>query len=222
MPARTVIITGRRREPLQSAAEAMGSACKFILHDVTDVKSAALLEKITDLMSAPPTILINNAGINLKKAAVDTTDEEFTNVMNTNVMGAFALTRAFAPGMIKRNKGCILFTASMASYIGIPYVIAYTAAKSALTGMVRALAVEFSPHNVRVNAIAPGWIDSAMLRKAFTGDPNRRDRVLQRTPMGHVGEPDDVAYAVVYLCSPAAKFITGTTLIVDGGISAGF
>jgi len=110
----------------------------------------------------------------------------------------------------------------MAAVFGIPQVAAYSAAKSACAGLVRALATEFSPHGVRVNAIAPGWIDSAMLRGAFAGDPARAQRVLSRTPLQRLGDPTDIGNAAVYLCSPAASFVTGVMLPVDGGVSIGF
>src|SRR5690606_20964765 len=113
-----------------------------------------------------------------------------------------ALTKAIAPGMIERRGGSILFTASMASLFGIPQVIAYSAAKSAHLGMVRSLATEFSPHGVRVNAIAPGWIDPDMSRKALERDQPRLDRILSRTPMRKLGSVDDVGWAAVYLASP--------------------
>src|SRR5262249_40584059 len=135
---------------------------------------------------------------------------------------AFALTRAAARGMIARKSGSILFTTSMAAIFGIPQVSAYTAAKSALGGLVKALATEFSPHGVRVNAIAPGWIDSPMLRGAMAGDPQRAQKVLGRTPMGKFGDAMDIGYAAVYLSSPAASFVTGIMLPVDGGVSIGF
>jgi gluconate 5-dehydrogenase len=124
--------------------------------------------------------------------------------------------------MIERQSGSILFTASMASLFGLPLVIAYTAAKAALTGMVRGYAVEFSTHGVRVNAVAPGWIETAISRQALEGDPKRRDRILARTPMGRLGVPADIGWAAVYLASPAAQFVTGVTLPVDGGVSIGF
>jgi gluconate 5-dehydrogenase len=137
-------------------------------------------------------------------------------------LGAHALVRAFAPGMIERKHGHILFTASMASLFGIPNVIAYTAAKSAMVGLVRGYAVEFSPHGVRVNAIAPGWIDTAMSRKAMEGDPARKNKIIGRTPMAKFGDPEDIGWAAAYLASPAAKFVTGVILPVDGGVSIGF
>ena len=124
--------------------------------------------------------------------------------------------------MIERQHGSILYMASMASLFGIPLVVAYAAAKSAMIGMIRTMATELSPHNVRVNAIAPGWIDTAMSRKAFAGDPNRKSKIISRTPMARLGEPEDVGWAAVYLTSPAAKFITGAVMPVDGGVSMGF
>jgi gluconate 5-dehydrogenase len=160
--------------------------------------------------------------VHLKKNAVATTPEEFAGVLNTHVLGAFALTRAVLPGMIERQHGNVLFIASMASLIGIPQVVAYSAAKSAYLGMVRSLAAEVSARNVRVNAIAPGWIESEMMRRALDGDPARRDKILGRTPLGRFGAAADVGWAAVYLCSPAARFLTGVVLPVDGGVSIGF
>ena len=137
-------------------------------------------------------------------------------------MGAFSLTRAVLPQMIQRKHGSILFTASMASLFGIPLVVAYSAAKSAYVGMMRSLATEVSPHGVRVNAIAPGWIESDMMLNALNGDSKRSNKILGRTPMNRFGTPKDIGLAATYLCSPAARFITGVLLPVDGGASIGF
>ena len=200
-----------------------GPPAGYVAHDVNDVAAtAALVGRIAEVAGGETTILINNAGIHLKKWAVDTTEEEFQAVLNTHVLGAFSLTRAVAPLMVEHRHGSIVFIASMASVFGIPQVVAYSAAKSAYGGMVRALATELSPSGVRVNAIAPGWIDSDMLRGAFSGDPARAERILQRTPLHRLGEPEDIGHAAVYLCSRAAKFVTGTMLAVDGGVSIGF
>lgn len=218
-----VVITGRREQVLADAVASIDGNAAYVVHDVAEFKQAAtLIEHVVSKTGGQPTILVNNAGHNLKKPAVETTEEEFLAMLNTHVMGAFALTRAVAPGMIQRKHGSILFIASAASLLGIPQVIAYSAAKNAYVGMVRVLAIELSGHGVRVNAIAPGWIDSAMVRKAFDGDPARAQRILQRTPMNRLGEPDDIGYAAVYLCSPAAKFVTGILMPVDGGVSIGF
>jgi gluconate 5-dehydrogenase len=217
-----VVLAGRREPELKAAVGEIGSSSSYVLHDVTELdKAPALIGRISAEVG-PVTCLVNNAGIHLKKAAVDTTPDEFERVLRTHVFGAHALTRAVAPSMIARKAGSILFTASMASLFGIPLIIAYTAAKSAYVGMVKGYATEFSPHGVRVNAIAPGWIETEMSRKALAGDPVRRDKVLGRTPMGRLGNPADIGWAAVYLTSPAAEFVTGVILPVDGGISIGF
>jgi gluconate 5-dehydrogenase len=100
--------------------------------------------------------------------------------------------------------------------------VAYSAAKSAYAGMVRTLAVEFGSQGVRVNGIAPGWIESDMLNEALNGDPPRKAKILGRTPMNRFGRAEDIGWAAVYLCSPAAQFVTGVILPVDGGASIGF
>jgi len=217
-----VVLVGRRESELAAAAGALGAGSSYIVHDVTQLDAApALVERVAADVG-PVTCLVNNAGIHLKKPAVDTTPAEMESVLRTHVLGAHALTSAAARGMIERKAGSILFTASMASLFGIPLLIAYTAAKSAYAGMVKAYATEFSPHGVRVNAVAPGWIETEMSRKALAGDPARRDRILTRTPMGRLGVPSDIGWAAVYLSSPAARFVTGVILPVDGGISVGF
>ena len=218
-----VVLAGRREDELKKAVAVLGAAASYVRHDVSEHgKAAELVEAATRAAGSPPSILINNAGVHLKKSAVETSPEEFFTVLNTHVIGAHALTRAVLPGMIQRKHGSIIFIASMASLFGIPKVIAYAAAKSAYVGMVRTLASEVSTDNVRVNAIAPGWIESDMMRKALADDPARQAKILGRTPMGKFGDAEDIGWAAVYLCSPAAKFVTGVVLPVDGGISIGF
>lgn len=218
-----VVLVGRREEELKQAVSEIGALASYVAHDITQLSRAAELIKVAEKAAGSPvSILINNAGIHLKKPAAETLPEEFQSVLTTHVCAAQALTSAVLPGMLERGHGNILFTASMASLIGIPLVIAYSAAKSAYVGMVRSLAAEVSGRGVRVNAIAPGWIESAMLRKALSGDEARSNKILSRTAMGCFGQPEDIGNAAVFLCSPAAKFITGVVLPVDGGASIGF
>jgi NAD(P)-dependent dehydrogenase (short-subunit alcohol dehydrogenase family) len=217
-----VLLAGRREVVLQQAVESIGPRAHYLCHDVNQLREApALVAKVRDQFG-PITIAVNNAGIHLKKPALETTEDEFMQVLTTHVLGAHAISRAVAPGMIERRGGSILFIASMASLIGVPQVVAYSAAKTAYLGMVRALAAELSPRGVRVNAIAPGWIESGMARDVLRNDPERERKVLGRTPMGTLGMAEDVGMAAVYLSSPAAKFITGVVLPVDGGASIGF
>jgi gluconate 5-dehydrogenase len=217
-----VVLAGRRESELAAAVKELGEGAAYVVHDVNQLDAAPALVAQVERAHGPITCLVNNAGQNLKKPAVDTTAEEFEGIMRTHIFGAHALVRAVAPGMVARKRGTILFTASMASIFGIPYVIAYTAAKSAMVGLVRGYAVELSPHGVRVNAIAPGWIDTAMSRKAMEGDPARKNKIVSRTPMAKFGDTEDIGWAAVYLASPASKFVTGVMLPVDGGVSMGF
>lgn len=217
-----VILVGRREPELQAAVATMGDNAGYVVHDITDLDGAKDFVDAAIAAHGPITCLVNNAGIHLKKAAVETTTAEFQRVLQTHVLGAHALTVELAPKMMERRHGTIIFTASMASLFGIPKVIAYTAAKSAYVGMVKGLATEFSPYGIRVNAIAPGWIETDMSRKAFEGDPDRLKKILNRTPTGNLGQAEDVGWAAVYLASPAAHFVTGVILPVDGGVSIGF
>jgi len=217
-----VVITGRRETVLREAVCRLGTAASWYVHDVTDIGSSERLLGDIEEAVGEVTVLVNNAGVHLKKPAMDTGIEEFRVVLETHVGGAFALSRLAARRMIGKRHGSILFIASMASLFGIPNVVAYSAAKTAHLGLVRALAVELGPYGVRVNAIAPGWIETSMSRQALAGDPQRSQKVLSRTPLGCFGQPRDVGLAAVYLSSPAASFISGVVLPVDGGVSIGF
>ena len=217
-----VLIAGRRLAVLEEAASKLDRAVTSLELDVTNYQALdQTLSKIAEQV-APITILVNNAGVHLKKAAVDTAESEFLAIMETHVTAAFALSRRVARTMLERRHGSILFMASMTSFMGLPFVPAYSAAKSAHLGLVRSLAAELGPSGVRVNAIAPGWIQTPMLEKSLQGDTERRNKILSRTPLGHFGSPEDIAWAAVYLCSPAAKFVNGVVLPIDGGASIGF
>lgn len=217
-----VILVGRTEARLLSACAEIGVSAVAAPFDVTDLTGIPAFAREITGRFGPVDILVNNAGVHLKKPAEQITDSEFQTVMSTHVNAAFALTREFCRGMLERGRGSVLFIASMTSLFGIPGVAAYSAAKTAHLGLVRSLAVEFGPRGVRVNAIAPGWIHSEMMHKAVNADPERKNKILGRTPLGDFGNPEDIAAAAVYLSSPAAKFVTGVCLPVDGGASIGF
>lgn len=217
-----VVLVGRRTDELSRACSELGERALFIQGDVTRLDRVPALVAEAEALAGPISILINNAGIHLKKLAVDTSDEEFARVMQTHLNGAFALTRELGARMLARKDGSVIFMASMASLMGIPKVVAYSAAKSAHVGVVRTLATEWGGSGVRVNAIAPGWIGSPMLEQALNGDPERKAKILGRIPAGGFGEPDDIGWAAVYLCSPAAKYVNGVVLPVDGGAAESF
>lgn len=218
-----VVLVGRRESELSKACAGIGDGASFVAQDITRFdEMPALVQRAEEVSGAPVSILVNNAGIHLKKFAVDTTPEEFQSVLNTHLLAAHALTRAVAPGMLARGHGSILFTSSMAAFMGVPQVIAYAAAKSAFFGMVSTLSAELSAQGVRVNAIAPGWIFSEMSSKALDSDPARKAKVMSRIQMGRMGRPEDIGNTAVFLSSPAAAYITGVTLPVDGGAVVAF
>jgi len=217
-----VVLTGRRESVLQEAVEALGPNSKYFVNDITQLDTIpGLIESIEDSLGEID-ILVNNAGINMKKHAIEVTNDDFDRIIQTNLHAVFAITRECGKRMIRRKRGSIIMITSMAALYGIDRVVAYTASKSAIGGMVKALTTEFSPFNVRVNAIAPGFIETPMMLTAMNGDPSRRDKAMDRTPMGTWGKPDDIGWTAVFLASPAAKFITGVSLPVDGGNSIGF
>lgn len=218
----TTIIIGRTKEKLVEATKSLGQYAQYEVCDLSDLKSIPQLIDGIAKQHGKIDILVNNAGIHLKKPLVEVSDEEYQQVVLTNQKSVFSITREVAKVMIRQASGAILNISSMASQYGIPNVIAYTAAKSAIEGMTRAKAVELSPQGIRVNCIAPGFINTDMSSKALDNDPDRKAKVLSRTPMRRLGKPEDVANAAYFLCTEEADFITGAILPVDGGNSIGF
>jgi gluconate 5-dehydrogenase len=147
---------------------------------------------------------------------------DYQKVLDVHLVGAFALTKALVPHMKAQKLGSIIFMASMTSYIGQPAVAGYSTAKAGILGLVHTLATECGPENVRINAVAPGWIDTPMFHKATDNDPPRLNKILGRIPMNRVGDPMDIGMAVSFLSSEAARYINGICLPVDGGALIGF
>ncbi|WP_293866491.1 SDR family oxidoreductase [uncultured Alsobacter sp.] len=216
-----VTIAGTNAEKLAAAVPELGPEAGHAVFDVTRVENAGAFADDVAVRRGPVSILVNNAGNTRKKALGEMTQDEFDAVLDVHVRGAFALSRAFL-SQLRAARGSILFTASMSSFLGIPNVIGYSAAKAAQAGMVRALATELAPDGVRVNGVAPGWIDTALLQQATRTDPERLRRIMGRIPMGRFGEASDIGWAMTYLASPAAAYVTGHVLVVDGGALHGF
>ncbi len=213
-----------RSEPGQAAqalAELDGRAV-YYQYDVTDTSSAeTMVERVARDLNGVD-ILVNNAGNHCKKYVWDMSVEEYQAVLNVHLVGAFALTRAVVPYMKERRRGRILFQASMASYIGQPMIAGYATAKAGILGMVHTLTAELAEYGITVNAIAPGWIDTAMFRKATDADPQRLAKIMGRIPAKSVGDPMDVGMCAAFLCSDAARYISGACIPVDGGALIGF
>jgi 2-dehydro-3-deoxy-D-gluconate 5-dehydrogenase len=191
-------------------------ACTRIL-DVTD--RAALKPAIDEVERTlgPIDILVNNAGIALTGGALRGTVEDWDRVIETNLNSCFLLARLAAQSMAPRRTGKIINIASEYAHFGNPIAPAYSASKGALIQLTKSLAIELAPHNIQVNAIVPGWIESDM-----TAPIKSRpffDEIIRRTPAGRFGTPEECAGAAVFLASPAADFVTGSTIFVDGGYS---
>ncbi|TCL10299.1 gluconate 5-dehydrogenase [Shimia isoporae] len=216
-----VLLIGQTESKLAAAVEQLGDSARYFVADVTNEAACRSAVDCCVDMFGGLDILINNAGNHLKKSLLETSQADVQSVLDVHVLAAFNLTRLALPALAERE-GSVLFIASMASYLSIPQVIGYTAAKSAVLGLVRGTAAEAGPMGVRANAIAPGWISSAMTDAALNNDPPRKAKILSRTPLGGMGEPSDIGWAATYLSSRAAKFVTGQVLAVDGGAVSGF
>jgi NAD(P)-dependent dehydrogenase (short-subunit alcohol dehydrogenase family) len=217
-----VVITGRREEVLMETAKILGPKVHVRVNDITNLNSLPALVNDIETNIGAIDILVNNAGVNQKKPAVDVTNEEFDRIIQTNLYGVFALTREVGKKMTARKSGSIIMISSMAAYYGIDRVVSYTASKTGVEGLVMAFSSEFGKDNVRVNAIAPGFIETNMMLTAMNSDPARKDKAFDKIHLNRWGKIKDVGYAAVFLASDASAYITSVSLPVDGGNSKGF
>ncbi|WP_101908736.1 SDR family NAD(P)-dependent oxidoreductase [Marasmitruncus massiliensis] len=216
-----IVMLGRREDVLRKACTELGERASYLTFDITDTDN---MEKIVRKIRSDVGriyILVNNAGNQHKKPVEEMTVNEFTQVLDVHLVGSFALTKAILPSMREQKKGSVIFISSMSGFIGNSNLTGYAAAKSGILGLVRTLASEVSGNGVRVNAIAPGWLETPMFLQALAKDPDRQARILQRTPMNKFGNTTDVGWAAVYLASDASSFVTGTSITVDGGAVIG-
>jgi NAD(P)-dependent dehydrogenase (short-subunit alcohol dehydrogenase family) len=216
------IVVGRDINKLKAAQDMLGKKGETIQFDLGDLKGIPAMVNDIKKKHGRIDILVNNAGINMKKEFTEVTDEDFQKILHTNVNAVFSLSREVVKVMETQGSGSIINISSMAAMYGIPKVIAYTASKSAIEGMTSAMAVELSPKGIRVNAIAPGFIATDMSSRALNGDEERKKKVLGRTPMGYLGKPEDIADTAYFLATNNSKYITGTSIRVDGGNAIGF
>ncbi|MGW3373723.1 SDR family oxidoreductase [Streptomyces hydrogenans] len=195
---------------------AAGREFEAIRTDLADPEAVRALGADLAGRARPVDILVNNAGTIRRSPAAEHLDEDWEEVLQVNLGAPFALTRAIGAGMVARGRGRVIFTASLLSFQGGITVPGYTAAKHGVAGLTKALANEWAPHGVNVNALAPGYVATDNTR-ALRDDPARRTAILDRIPAGRWGRPDDLAGATVFLASDAAAYVHGVVLPVDGG-----
>ncbi len=218
-----VAIHGRNQAKNAAALEALGRVrddCLAFTHELTDVEGLPAFYGAVSSALGGVDILVNNAGITRRAPAEDLAPEAFQEVLRVDLEAPFRLAQAFARERLARGAGgCVLFIASLMSEAARPTVSAYTAAKGAIKQLVKALAVEWAPHGIRVNGIGPGYIRTD-LTAPLQEHPELNPWILGHTPLGRWGEPQDLAGAAVFLSSDASAFVTGQVLYVDGGFLA--
>jgi NAD(P)-dependent dehydrogenase (short-subunit alcohol dehydrogenase family) len=218
-----VAITSRHRDELQDAATRLqretGKKFHAIVSDVTHSDQAQDTADDALRHLGRLDILVNNAGLNIRKPALEQTEEEFRQIVDTNLVGAFEVAKAVGKHLIAQKSGSIINVASMIGMVGLPGRAGYTSSKGGLIQLTRTLALEWAQYNVRVNTLCPGPFITPM-NMPVLDDPEVKKEFISRIPLGRWGRPEELGPAIVFLASEASSFMTGATLTIDGGWTA--
>ena len=218
-----LVITSRKRETLAEFAaeiEALGRRVVSLELDVRDEKSIRRMAEAAQAAFGQIHILVNNAGCNVRKPALEVTWDDWNLVLETNLRGSFFVAQALAPGMIERRYGRIIHIGSVTSVFGYAGLAPYGASRGGIRQLTMSLADDWGQHGVTVNCLAPGWFRTGQNQVMYE-DPAWVEYLVERIPVKRPGQPHDLDGAVVFLASEASGYVTGQTLLVDGGISTG-
>jgi len=217
-----VVVAARNADKARMAVkelEGLGGEARFVAVDVADEASVEAMVRATVDAFGALDILVNNAGTNIRKQPQEYSLAEWRQLIDTNLTSAFLCSRAAYPHMQKAGRGKIINIGSMMSIFGASFAAPYAATKGGIVQLTRAMACAWAEDHIQVNAVLPGWIDTELTRQARRQVAGLHERVVARTPDGRWGTGEDFAGIAVFLASPAADFITGTAIPVDGGYS---
>ncbi len=212
-----VVLAGRNQAKGDAAAATLGRGAVFIAADVTQKAQCLELVAQTVATFGRLDILINNAGIAVRKNPEDYTEEEWHRVMDTNMTSAFLCSQAAYPAMVQAGGGKIINIGSVLSQMAAPHAAPYATSKGAIVQFTRAIATAWAKDNIQANSVLPGWIDTELTVAARTQVPGLNESILARTPAGRWGVPEDLAGIAVFLASRASDFVTGAAIPCDGG-----
>lgn len=212
-----VVLAARRPETCRALADELGAV--VVPLDVTDAASiASAFDQATSAITAPCDVIVNNAGIAVTRPALEQTEADWDSVLDVNLRGCFLVAREAARRLVAaESPGTIINIASVLGLRVTPGVAGYTAAKAGLIQLTRQLAVEFARHRIRVNALAPGYVETALNRDVFASEPGQA--MIRRIPQRRLGTPEDLAGPLLLLASAAGAHMTGAVVTVDGGHS---
>jgi NAD(P)-dependent dehydrogenase (short-subunit alcohol dehydrogenase family) len=214
-----VVAIGKAKDQIEAFRKEF-SEDPLVTAEHADVRDRASLEAVRDKLPGLD-ILVPNAGVNTRVKALELEDGALRDILDTNLYGVFITCQVFGPLLFQRPGGRVVVTGSLNAIHGMDIRAAYGATKAGISGLVRHLAVEWGPKGVTVNAVGPGIIKTPLTMAYMDQYPERVAATIEHTPLGRLGEPEDVADVVTFLASDKARFITGQTIYVDGGVSAG-
>lgn len=216
----SVVVTSRSKDKLEKVADeivANGNQATVIPSDMQDINSIRSLFNHVKEKFGRIDILVNNAGTSFAKSAFDITEEDWKTVLDTNLTGLFFSSQSAGKIMKEQGHGKIINIASVMGTVGDVYISPYVASKGGVIQLTKALALEWARYNINVNAVGPGYVKTEMTREALEQNEKFYNHVMGKTPMRRLGNPEEIAAAVLYLSSDEANYVTGHTLFVDGG-----